>query len=418
MGFITKDKIYNFTIYGFGQAVNLLSPLLVIPYIISVCGESGLGKMSVGFAFSLISIVLVDAGSYIDGTKEISINHQDRDILEKKFVTVYLSKLLLLTAVLTICSLLFFFVPFFEQDKEQFFLSLLIVIGQFVNPTWFFQGIQNFKWISLINVLSKAIYVTAVFVFVLNPEDYIYINAYFGIGLIIAGFFGFLYIVRQYQFRLQTASLEHALALIRKEFPLSVSQLFFSCYQYAPIMVISYLCGNFMAGQYRVIDQIVMIFRTYLQMFFNFIYAEICLKIYGDLKTGISEWKKYNFYSTVLILAILIFFYIFSSPILVYFKVDSQHLDILEGYLHIGLIVPVFMSITFALKQLMFAFNKNKPYIRITIASSILHIVFTAVFLPFLGLSGAFVSAILLELLIGISYMVLLQDKLFQTNKE
>lgn len=416
MGFITKDKIYNFSIYGFGQAVNLISPLLVIPYIVSVCGESGLGKVGVGFSFALISIVLVDAGSYINGTKEVSIHNLDREILEEKFTTIYLAKLLLLLGVLLVCSLLIFVVPFLARDKEQFLLSLLIVVGQFINPTWFFQGLQNFKWISLINVLSKGLYVLSVFALVSKPGDYIFVNAYLGIGSIIAGLLGFLQIYRKYQFRWRRNSLQRALNLIKSEWTLSVSQLFFSFYQYAPIIVISYLCGNFMAGQYRIIDQIVMIFRTYLQMFFNFIYAEICLKIYGNLKNGLTEWKKYNLYSTMLILALLLFFYIFSEQILAYFKVAPDQMQTLQGYLRIGLAVPLFMSVTFALKQLMFAFDKNKPYIKITIASSVLHIALTAVLLPVVGLLGAFLSAIILELLIAMVYVWVLKGKIFQPH--
>ncbi len=416
MGFITKDKIYNFSIYGFGQAVNLISPLLVIPYIVSVCGESGLGKVGVGFSFALISIVLVDAGSYINGTKEVSIHNLDREILEEKFTTIYLAKLLLLLGVLLVCSLLIFVVPFLARDKEQFLLSLLIVIGQFINPTWFFQGLQNFKWISLINVLSKGLYVLAVFALVSKPGDYIFVNAYLGIGSIVAGLLGFLQIYRKYQFRWRRNSLQRALNLIKSEWTLSVSQLFFSFYQYAPIIVISYLCGNFMAGQYRIIDQIVMIFRTYLQIFFNFIYAEICLKIYGNLKNGLTEWKKYNLYSTMLILAMLLFFYIFSAQILAYFKVAPDQMQTLQGYLRIGLAVPLFMSVTFALKQLMFAFDKNKPYIKITIASSVLHIALTAVLLPVVGLLGAFLSAIILELLIAMVYVWVLKGKIFQPH--
>ena len=66
-----KEKIFqklgakqpkDFIIYGFGQAINLISPLLVIPYIVSICGEEGLGKAGVGFSFALIAIVLVDYG--------------------------------------------------------------------------------------------------------------------------------------------------------------------------------------------------------------------------------------------------------------------------------------------------------------------------------------------------------------------
>lgn len=416
MGFITKQKIYNLAVYGFGQAVNLISPLLIIPYIVSVCGEAGLGKTGVGFSFALISIVLVDYGSYINGTKEISINKNSREVLEEKFTTIYLAKFILLLTVLFFCSIIILSIPFFEKDKTQLFLSLLIVVGQFINPTWFFQGIQDFKWISIINVLSKLIYIAAVFLFVKVSDDYILINAFLGLGLIISSLMGFLWICHSYSFSLNSISLPKAIALIKSEFSLTISQLFFSFYQYAPILLISYICGNFVAGQYRIIDQVVMIFRTYLQMFFNFIYAEICLKIFEDRKKGLSEWKKYNGYNYLMILVIVVIFYFKADDILLFFKVNREDIPTLEGYFKIGLLIPVFMSISFALKQLMFSFDKNKPYIRITIISSVLNIFLMVSLLKFTGLKGAFLSTIIMEFLIIIAYLIILKPT--QNSKE
>lgn len=112
-------------------------------------------------------------------------------------MTIYTAKSLLLLLVLLICTLLIFLIPFFEKDKVQIFLSLFIVIGQFINPTWFFQGIQSFKWISIINVSSKIIYVTLVFLFINQPEDYILVNAFIGLGSIIASLSGFIWIYRK-----------------------------------------------------------------------------------------------------------------------------------------------------------------------------------------------------------------------------
>ena len=412
MGFITKEKIYNFAVYGFGQAVNLISPLLVIPYIISVCGEAGLGKTGVGFSFALISIVIVDYGSYINGTKNISINRDNQLVLEENFTTIYLAKLLLLLGMLLFCSLLILSVPFFRRDAIQLLLSLLIVVGQFINPTWFLQGTQNFKWISLINVLSKAIYIAAVFLIIKKPGDYIYINAFLGSGMIIAGAVGFWWICRKHGFSLQKASLPNALDLIRNEFSLTVSQLFFSVYQYAPIMLISYICGDFMAGQYRIIDQVVMIFRTYLQMFFNFVYAEICLKIFENTKSGLKEWQKYNGYSYAMVLILLIFFYLNTEGILLFFKVKPVDIPKLSVYFKIGLGIPVFMSISFALRQLMFSFDKSSFYIKITIFSTILNTLLMIILLNLIGLKGAFLSTIATEILIIISYLLILKANL------
>lgn len=399
-----KKQTKDFIIYGFGQAVNLISPLLVIPYIVSVCGEEGLGKAGVGFSFALIAIVLVDYGSYINGTKEVSINNNNKEIVEELFTTIYLAKFILLLAVISLCSILIFTIPFFQKDKIQLLLSLLIVVGQFINPIWFFQGIQNFKWITIINVLSKAIYVLGIFLFIKKPEDYIYINFLLGTGLIIASLLGFLWIYKTFSFSLKKGSLTAALTLIKSEFSLTVSQLFFSFYQYAPIMIISYVCGSFIAGQYRILDQIIMIFRTYFQMFFNFIYADICLKIANDATTGVKNWKIFNGFNYLIVMVILICFYINAGAILLFFKINPNDTIKLVNYLQIGLFIPVLMGISFALKQLMFAFNKNEHYIKITIFSTILSLIVLFTLLQLIGLKGAFISTIIIEFIIIVFY--------------
>ena len=413
--FTNNKKLKDFLIYGFGQAVNLISPLLVIPYLVSTCGEEGLGKIGVGFSLALIAIVLVDYGSYINGTKEISINIDNNQILEEKFTTIYIAKLIVTVVVLLITIIALKTIPFLSRDFLQLFFSFLIVIGQLVNPTWFFQGLQNFKWISIINVTSKVIYLILVFSFIKRPEDYIFVNAFFGVGLLVSSIFGFIWIYNRHSFSFKKGVFKKSLLLLKSESSLTISQLFFSLYQYAPILLISYIGGDFMAGQYRIIDQIVMVFRTYFQMFFNFSYADVCLNIYENKIEGINIWLKYNGYNYFLVLFLLICFGIFSTEILYYFKVAVT--DNMNSLFIIGLFIPVFMGISFSLKQLMFSFNENKSYIVITITSTIFSLLLMFWLINKMGLRGAFVATIIIEILISTAYIFILRPHIFIKQK-
>jgi O-antigen/teichoic acid export membrane protein len=413
---IRNQQFKDFIVYGFGQAVNLISPLLVMPYIVFICGEEGLGKVGVGFSFALIAIVLVDYGSYINGTKAISLNTTNQIVLEEKFTTIYFAKFILLLIVLACCCLLILGIPFFRKDYLQLLFSLLIVVGQFINPTWFLQGVQNFKWISAINIVSKVIYVCCVFLFIHKAEDYIYVNAFLGIGSIIASLISFIYLYYHYSFSFQKTSFVDAFQLIKEEFSLTISQLFFSFYQYAPIMLISYVGGDFMAGQYRIIDQVVMIFRTYFQMFFNFIYADICLKIYQNSKLGITNWKIKNGYNYLIVVFIIVLFYFNATTILLFFKVNSSDVHKLAPLFRIGLFLPLFIGISFSVKQLIFAFDKNKLYIKTTIFSSVLSLILMFFLLTTLGLKGAFISTILIEIFVIVVYLLILKKHLFKTK--
>lgn len=407
---LQNNRIKNFVIYGIGQIVNLVSPLLVMPYLIAVCEKEGLGKIGVGFSFALVLVVLVDYGSYINGTKEISINRENPEIMRTKIISIYVMKFFLILISSIIAVLLIYFIPHFRKEQEVFFFSLLYVIGQFLNPTWIFQGLQNYKWISFINIISKAVYVVCIFIFISKKDDYIYANAYLGIGVIISSLIGLIYLVKKYNLQFYHNVIKDAFLLLKQEFSLTFSQLFLSFYQYLPIIIISYVGGNGMAGQYRIIEQIVMTFRTYLQMFFNFIYADVCLQIHTNLKKGISHWLKYNGLNYLLILLLVIIAFVFAEQVLLYFNIESNDLKSMVYLFRLGLIIPIFMAISFALKQLLFALDKNKVYINITIGSSICSLLVFFLLVKTIGLQGAFIATIFIEIMIIALYCTVLKS--------
>nr|WP_315224229.1 oligosaccharide flippase family protein [uncultured Flavobacterium sp.] len=403
------NRIKNFIIYGVGQVVNLVSPLLVMPYLVAICEKEGLGKIGVGFSFALILNVWVDYGSYINGTKEIAINRNNPEIIRRKIVSIYVMKLFLLVILLFISFLLIHFVAFFNKEQAVFFFSLSYVLGQLINPTWVFQGLENYKWISFINIISKIIYVIGVFVFITKKEDYIFANAFLGFGLIISSVIGLIFLIKKYDLRLYQNVSQDALILLKQDFYLTFSQFFLSFYQYLPIMIISYVGGNNMAGQYRIIDQIVMIFRTYLQMFFNFMYADVCLQIHKNLKNGISHWLRYYGFNYGVVLLLLVVAFVFTEQILLYFNIRLNELDLMTLFFRIGLIIPIFMSISIALKQLLFALDRNKEYINITIGSSIFSLLVFFLLIKNIGLQGAFIATIIIEIMVIILYCIVLK---------
>ncbi|MFN3752799.1 oligosaccharide flippase family protein [Flavobacterium sp.] len=415
MSVFNRKKITDFLIYGFGQVINLVSPLFVMPFIIYKCGEDGLGKVGVGFSLALILNGIIDYGSYIKGVQEISINRDNKVVLERKFKSIYLSKLLLTVLVFILLSVLVFTVPFFSRDKTLFFFSFFIVIGQFINPQWFFQGVENFKWISIVNVISKTIYILLVLILVNQKSDYIYANLFFGIGAVIGNGIGLWWLVSHYGFVLNDFSFKDAIVILKEEFSFSVSQIFLSLYQFFPIMVISYIGGDFMAGQFRVIDQIVSVFKTYLNMFFYFVYANICYELNKNIKSGIKVWQQYNGFNFGLLLIVLMTFYLNSEYILTFFKIHPTKIALMADYFKLGLIVPLFVSVSQPLRQLIFAFNENKIYIRITIIATIFNFILLYILTNYQGLKGAFYSIIIIEFIIIVLYLTILR-KHFNQN--
>ena len=181
-------------------------------------------------------------------------------------------------------------------------------------------------------------------------------------------------------------------------------------------MIISYVGGNGMAGQYRIIEQIIMTFRTYLQMFFNFIYADVCLQIHLNLKKGIYNWLKYNGLNYLFVLSLVFIAFVLTEQILLYFNIPSNELESMAFFFRLGLIIPIFMAISFALKQLLFALDRNRIYIHITIGSSVFSLLVFFLLVKNIGLQGAFIATIIIEILVIIAYCLVLKP-MIKLNK-
>jgi O-antigen/teichoic acid export membrane protein len=409
VGKLKSQKIKNFIIYGLGQAVNILSPLLITPYLIFVCGLDKLGILAMGQSLAYILIVIVDYSSYVIGVKEISINRNDNQRLEELFKTIYFAKLFLVFLVLLVVLSLVCFIPFFSNNTSTILFSFSIILGQFINPTWFLQGVENFKWITIINILSKVIYVAGVFIFVKSQMDFVYANFWLGFGAILSGLIGLIYIIKKYKFKFNHVSITQVKELLINDFSFCVSQLFFSVRNYSTVLIIGFFAGDYIAGQFKVIDQITSLFRTYLQMFFKFSYSYICFEVDKSINNGLLLWKKFNGFNFILVFGLLGITYLFSHSVLLFFKVDNTVFNRLETYLHIALLIPFFTAITLPLEQLIFSLNKNKLYITLTIATTIFNIVGISLLMMFFGLLQVIFSLIITEIFLITIYFSILK---------
>ena len=409
----SNKTLQNFLIYGSGQAVNLISPLIVTPYLIYICGLEKFGVIAIGQYFAYVLIVLVDYSSYIIGVKDVSVNRDNPQILRHIFVNTFASKILLLLIVLAISLLLIFIIPYFRAEALAIIISTAIIIAQAINPTWFLQGIEDFKWITFINILSKIIFITGIFIFITKPDDYIYANLWLGGGALAANITGYLYTAYRYNFSIFSASYFEVKKLIIKDFTFCISQLFLAIRNYSPLLIIGFIAGDYIAGQYRVIEQIINLLRTYLQMFFKFSYSYVCFGLDRDIKTGLTIWKKYNGLNFIFLCVLLALAYIFSYPILYFFKVGPTLAEEMQGYLRTAIFIPLLIGITLPMEQLIFGLNKNREYILLTVLSATACILGTAVVISICNsIKHIFLLLLLIELSLIASYALIIKKKL------
>jgi O-antigen/teichoic acid export membrane protein len=404
--FNSKSK-QNFLIYGLGQAFNLLSPLIVAPFVVLVCKVDGFGKVGLGFALALFLILIVDYAFDIKGTKEVSENRLQKEELEKILNRTIFTKIVLFGAALIIALGIIYFIPFFQDEKRLFLFSLSIVFAQVFSPNWFLQGIENFTFFSLVNICAKTTYVILVFSLVNSPEDYVYVNLFLGASTLFFNVFGLVLIKIKYQFKIKYPNFYEVKFILKNDFFFCISQLFLSVRQLSPLILAGFFLGYGTAGLYKVMEQIITLVRTFIQVFLKFFFPRLCYIVMEDTAEGLHFWKRYTLINAVLLSFFLALIFIFSEQVLGFFNISEKLIQPLNAVFKLSLVVSLLMSLSLPLEQLMFVFNNNKTYIRVTIIVTIVNLTLIMQLINTFQLYGIITALIISEILfIGFYYKI------------
>ncbi|MCR1822458.1 MULTISPECIES: flippase [Terrisporobacter] len=178
---IFKNQFFNFSM----QILNLIFPLLAIPYTTRLFGPEILGE--VNFANSIVQyfVLIAAAGIPVYATREIAKARDDASLLRKKF-----KEFTILQTVFTIVSLIAYIVIilFLPRLRANIYIYLFLGLQIFANAfdfVWFLQGIEKYRYAAIATFVSKLMNVVLIFALLRNRSDY-YIYAFIiGITLLI-----------------------------------------------------------------------------------------------------------------------------------------------------------------------------------------------------------------------------------------
>lgn len=174
---VKKNYIFNLLF----QIINVVAPLITMPYVSRALGAYGIGAYS--YSFSVVSYFLIFAslGTTLYGCREIANNSSDK---HQKTITFYeiLTVRLIASVIVIVCYLSFIHLYRFQpEDKMLLTVSVFYILGTALDISWFYQGEQNFQIITVITIIVKISTIVSTFVFIHNAGDtlfYVLLHAF------------------------------------------------------------------------------------------------------------------------------------------------------------------------------------------------------------------------------------------------
>ncbi|OOM81525.1 putative O-antigen transporter [Clostridium puniceum] len=170
---VKKNFIYNLIL----TTVNMIFPLITAPYLSNILGAENIGK--VNYATSIINWFVLFASFGIPryGVREIARNRDDKKKLSMSFWNLIFIQFLLSLLAIIVYLIIIFTMKNFRNDISLYLIMVIMIILSIFSIDWFYQGIEEYGYITVRNIIFKIISVILILTIIRHKENYLFYAA-------------------------------------------------------------------------------------------------------------------------------------------------------------------------------------------------------------------------------------------------
>lgn len=190
-----KTIVENTSYLSLLEILILIIPLLSYPYLTRTVGMEKYGWILTSMMFVSYFSLIINLGTQEVCAKHISINRDNLDKLSEIFSSVIIARFLLWILSFCLYVLILFCIPSYREYKTLFLLSYGLTLNELLFPSFYFQGVEKMKYITIISAALRLMSLILIFLFVRKAGDYILVPICYSIGYLLAGIVSFYIIL-------------------------------------------------------------------------------------------------------------------------------------------------------------------------------------------------------------------------------
>ena len=388
-----KKLVSNFISLLSMQGVNYILPLLTMPYLFRVLGVEKYGL--VAFALSVIMFfnVLVEYGFNLSATREVSTYYNDKQKLIEIYSLILSAKFLLILISLFILTLLIIFIDKFLLEWELFYITFLTIIGNALFPIWFFQGIEEMKYISYLNIFAKLFFTAGIFILIHSPEDYLYQPLLNGLGFIFVGIYAIYFINKKYKIYFVFQPLNKVLKKLKEGWNIFLVEFMPNLYNNFSTFLLGMTSSMESVGYYSLAMNIISVFNRIIYTLRNVTYPYLN-----------KNYEKFMKITKLMIgVGFLLSFIIFTTSYSLMPLIFGEKVYKSIELIYILGISPLLIAVTssYGVNRLLIK-KRDKEMKNITFQFSLLGFILALILIPLYGAVGAAITLLGTRILMSI----------------
>ncbi|MBR1769189.1 MAG: flippase [Bacteroidales bacterium] len=181
----------NYVFNLLNSVTQVLLPVVTFPYASRILLPEGIGHVNSFASIINVIVLLTSLGIPLYAVREVAKVRDDSskrnklvfELLSLNFITTFIGYV----AVLILC----FLIPQINKDIPLFLLLSLSILFTTIGCEWFYQAVEDFKYIALRGIIVRLLSIVFLFLFVKTREDIVWYAAFTVFGVMGSNVFNF-----------------------------------------------------------------------------------------------------------------------------------------------------------------------------------------------------------------------------------
>lgn len=405
-----KSKLLNNIISLFTlKGVEYIISFITLPYLLRVLGPEKYGAINFAQAMINYGILLVNYGFSLTAPRDIA--KAGKDSLPRHFSAIMGAKLVLLLPVIFVGTLL---VMLFRDSIDAYLLACMLpmLLGNVIFPVWYFQGIQQMKFITVFNLIARIVSVAGIFSLVQTSGDYGLAAFLQSFTPLLAGIISLAVLAKRNPALFCLPSWMEIKAKLCDGWDIFVSTLFINLYTNSNVFILGIMTNDTVVGHYAAASKLIEAVKGLLAPISNAIFPHISVLYKESKDKAVRFLCRMTRWVGGASFAISLIVFVFAEEIVPLIMGSAYGESVL--LLRIISFLPFIIGLSniFGV-QAMVAFGMQRVFSRILMASAVVNFVLV---LPMIYLwqdVGLSITVVVVEICVTVSmYAVLRKNQI------
>lgn len=391
-----KSLKVNFLYNAAFKLLNILFPLITFPYVARIISVDGIGKVNYTLAIIEYFILISQFGIPTYAIRECAKYRDDKVKLSKT-----VQEILLINVIMIVLSYAMFFgmldIKAFHNYKTLLLIMSINIITTNLGVEWFYQAIEEYKIITVRNLLVKIVSIILIFTLIKNESDYIL----YGLIIVISTALGYLlnfYQLRKYIHPLKRFSNYNIKKHIKPILVLFAMAFTISIYLNLDKVMLGLMSGDKAVGIYTASNKMVKMVLALVTALSTVMLPRMSYYIDKGLKDEINNLIKKS----------LDFIFMISIPSTIGIVMLSKQLilffagnDFTEAIFTLKILSPIIIAIALSNLtgiQILMAHGKERLVLVSTIFGAVINLLLNLILIPMFQQNGAAIATLIAEI--------------------